>query len=286
MQSAFISLTLARDIASFGMPAVSGLSPELELSYSLGDCVIGIGDSFGFMRHLPCSESMRMFPATSTDFKGYQRWRRQNGFSKKDPCDKTSETFLGLQKYAADFGIKMFLERAVSKNTLLYILALLQKLPAPFLGNQNLREIHLATERVIFDTDFGAFENGAAYLYNKGISGSRKNMIGWLLHELGHSTDEGLANGELQQAHRVLAEGDHADPSVIYALDWGYGREDRKRYIKERWKEFVAENHLIYIVAGKNFREHIRTLPPGPIQQAYQYVYDFLKNSVFGGYEY
>jgi len=97
------------------------------------------------------------------------------------------------------------------------------------------------------------------HIYQFVLRGARRNLIGILLHEVGHSFYEMLSFDQKQALHnfrKLLARKSKSDifgvakPELVLAADFLHGPESRIPYSLGTTKEFIPESYMHYITQG------------------------------------
>jgi len=121
-----------------------------------------------------------------------------------------------------------------------------------------------------------------------------EELVGVLVHEMGHITDTGVLNGSAPSGDSGFLDGSNPvykdDPSVeFYSIDFN---SDSKLKSDASELDFVsgyamtdpyedfAESYAYYVLHGDEFRELVKS------NVALQKKYDYLKTQVFNGKEY
>ncbi len=295
---------------------VPGLTRELEslfregvtiqptIAYQPGETLVK-RDRFIKIVRLSGADTIISLPAKAEEYRVYQAWRAKLGFGESDGQGGGRKA---LQELGGKLGIQ-FAERMLADQQAEYIAQILQTLPPTFFsaqspeGHRYLRSIRLGSGRVgirgaAMDS---AFKGDTVYLYSGALEGPRRNLMGLLLHELGHSTanryalsreenhgetppDSGIPADVRKQMH--LSFDVLRNKGALYGLDWMGGKESRKEYTAMSFGEFIAEFHLHYVADGPGLRAHIASLRDPQARAAYQSIYDELKTRAFAGREY
>jgi len=299
---------------------IPGLTPELEQAFRDGDVInpelrdVSNGRlvlPYQIVHRPSGASTMRWKQATEEQYQVYKTWQSYTGFP--DKGSKVQGISKGqLEAYGKDRDLQITGSGTEIQNE--YILGVLQQLPDSFLqakspeGYRYLQGIRLGTGRVgMRGAAMGsAFENDQVYLYSGALQGPRQNMLGLLLHEMGHSTGHRYALTESENQTSGNQAPPPPDSSIplevrqkmhdchlllgkkgqIYGLDWMGGKDYRITYTKGSFQEFIAEFHLQYVADGAGLRKHIESIQDPEAKAAYQYVYNELKTRVFGDKEY
>lgn len=226
------------------------------------------------------------FGASKELYQIYQAWNKRLGFP-KDQQEDGGKTFDNLVKYAAERGLKI--EGHAQPAQAAYIHEILTRLPDSFISrskNSGLQGIVLNGRRMSA-AGGSEFANDQAIIFQGAFDGPRINLLGFLVHEMGHSrSDAPEVTQVVGPALNVINR-----HQSIFALDWkGAGGKDyRAGYTGRSLSEFIAEFHLIYFAKGDAIRSHInelRRMGQSEAAQAYQNVYDLYRDSIFDGIEY
>ena len=302
---------------------IEGLTPELERAFEGGAYVVRIASPDGVADRI-ISPSQNRGQTIFGDLVGpdalriYREWSARRGFSDHvlDSADlatarsfKSTPQMAALRETAARYGIRI--EGAVTPQQAEYIRGILEMLPEGFLNTSYLRRIVLGSGTQ-GAAGWSAYDKGTVYIYSNILQGPSRDLLGLLLHEMGHSTgnryaltaDEnrtGTSPDEIparpdvsipepvrRRMHedvRVLAGGPGWS-NVVFALDWADGRQARIAYTSGSFSEFIAEFHLNYVVAGERLRSHIDAIAVPSLHEAYQRIYTEIRDRVFGGVEY
>ncbi|MDO8519257.1 MAG: FHA domain-containing protein, partial [Deltaproteobacteria bacterium] len=250
----------------------------------------------------------------------YLHWRalmgftdRETGLMRNDADSETAtrESWDRFTAYARGRGIEMKSESRygnaipISVQQMAYIESILRLLPDSFLQTSYLKGVVLGASRG--SAAMGSeFDQGRVKLFSGALAGPRRNLLGYLVHELGHSTAERYAlnidenrygshqaamppDSSISQAVRQkMHDSFNAIQRHVFALNWGYG--DRTEYTSGSFNEFLAELHLVYVAAGPALRAHIEKLKSDPqtadIGKSYEFIYEEMKNRIFNGREY
>jgi len=158
----------------------------------------------------------------------------------------------------------------------------LDALPNSFLGRGLIQRIWFDSERQEMRgaAMLSAFkeETKTVYIYSGLMRGSRRELIGLLLHELGHSTIYGLSTEMIKDLESAF---DKIINSLI-GLDYAGGIECRKECIRNFY-EFMAEMHVIYVCTGPLLRARINNSTEG---KAWEFIHNFFRDHVFDRREY
>ena len=116
------------------------------------------------------------------------------------------------------------------------------------------------------------------------ILGSKRNITGFLLHELGHPLEDSLKKEtkHIDDAHTILR-----DTNRFLGTDFGFIEArslDRKIYQGHAWEEFFAETFMHYVVQAERLRGHIESLPVKE-RRAFRTIYDIIMDCM-GGRQY
>ncbi len=154
------------------------------------------------------------------------------------------------------------------------------------------------------------------HIYKFVLQGARRNLIGILLHEVGHSFFETLSKEQKQALHnfrKMLARKSNSDifgvakPELVLAADFLYGLESRIPYSLGSTNEFGPESYLHYITQGaftaegiaqrqelaksendtsetSHFDSFLKSVPP-KLAKAYTALWKFFRKE-FEGIEY
>jgi hypothetical protein len=121
-----------------------------------------------------------------------------------------------------------------------------------------------------------------------------EELVGVLVHEMGHITDTGVINGSAESGYGGYMDGSNQvykdDPSLdFYDLSFKNEKtlkDDATEYdfvsgyaMSDPFEDF-AESYAYYILHGDEFRELVKS------NSILQEKYDYLKNRVFNGKEY
>ncbi len=281
---------------------------NLEDRFELGDT---IGESYSepgaFVRleRRSGANTMSFLRASESDYLAYRAWlEHRPTFPERSPADR--DAWRELRRFARGHGIRVTagndlesvdeVPGGISGNRARYILETLRLLPESFLASGYLQAIHIGTSRrgaYVGAAMGSAFENREVYLYSGALEGTRDLFLGYLLHEMGHSTaeryhaEDGDARIPLEVRTRM-----ERDFNIVaaarrgFGLDWAHGIESRLAYTGESYDEFLAEMNLHYVAAGPRLREYIRSIPEPQVRDAYQRIYDEIRDRVFSGREY
>ncbi len=305
------------DLKSLGAPRptylgeIPGMTPELAATFDRGGRIEQWPTGRMLVEPSSGADTRVVRPASPAEILAYLRWSQRQGFTRVDSA-QAAEAWKKLEGRAQELGVALYLggeaatgrpegkalEAFLQENggQVVFLNALLQKLPASLIAGGGLKKIFLKSPRQE-DAHFGAYDaaDGSLYLYSGSFQGSRRNLAALFLHEIGHPTAERYrtdAQGDakiplkdrqaMHRAHETLAR-----DKALFALDWGRGRADRLKKQAGDFSEFVSDLHVAYVAAGPALRAHIRGLPEGsPAREAWNLVYGELRDRVFGGLEY
>ncbi len=301
---------------------IPGLTPQLEEAFRAGDTidpvlrsgpngVQAVPGAFVITHRLSGADTIMSTRATPEQFQAYKAWQSYTGFPENGGGSKGISKDQ-LQAYGAKRGLPISGSGTDLQNE--YVMNILNQLPDSFLqakspdGYRYLQGVRIGTGRVgMRGAAMGsAFDGDQVHLYRGATEGPRQNLAGLLLHELGHSTghryaltaSENATDGskapappdssiplevrqKMHDYHKLLGQ-----KGQIYGLDWMNGAEARVAYTSGSFQEFIAEFHLQYVADGPGLRKYIDSIKDPEAKAAYQYVYNELKNRVFGGKEY
>jgi hypothetical protein len=237
------------------------------------------------------------------------RLKFEEGFSSAD-LTRAKEAWEDLQSLAGNLGIYIRFgknhyfdaihQSGGIKKTLntqgeqiILLKELLELLPRSLLKHGKLRAIRLNTQPV-GEGEISSYENSNIYLFEKSFQGSRRDLVATTLHQLGKATATRysiLPQGSniprpirlgMNEAHETIAQHD-----AFLSLDYGGGRLFREGVQFNSFSEFMAECHLLYVADGTRLRNHIQSFPPGTeIREAWDFVYQELRDRIFAGREY
>lgn len=228
----------------------------------------------------------------------YYLWKKRFGF-RVEKTEEAVKNWGKLQKKAQDLGIEIGHEGPKDQlwsfgAQFRLIHEILEMLPDSLLKNPKLRRIHLLTERK-GNALASTFKNQEIYLYYGLFFGSRRNMAGLFLHELGHVTDDRYQPGaqgdssipesireKMRKAHRVIA-----GHRAFIGLDYAGGPDYRKGYQGDFFGEFIADLNPIYVAAGPLLRQHVASFSKdSEVGKAWNFVYRELRDRIYEGREY
>lgn len=305
------------DLKSLGAPRptyvgeIPGMTPELATTFDRGGRIEQWPTGRMLVEPSSGADTRVVRPASPAEILAYLRWSQRQGFTRVESA-QAAEAWKKLEGRAKELGVALYLggEAATGRpegkalevfleengGQVVFLNALLQKLPASLIAGGGLKRIFLKSPRQE-NAHFGAYDaaDGSLYLYSGSFQGSRRNLAALFLHEIGHPTAERYrtdAQGDatiplrdrqaMHRAHETLAR-----EKALFALDWGRGRADRLKKQAGDFTEFVSDLHVAYVAAGPALRAHIRGLPEGsPARAAWELVYGELRDRVFGGLEY
>ncbi|MCC6274003.1 MAG: hypothetical protein IT572_11115, partial [Deltaproteobacteria bacterium] len=290
---------------------IPGMTPELAKTFDRGGRIEQWPTGRMLVEPSSGADTRVVRPASPAEILAYLRWSQRQGFTRIEAAHAV-EAWKKLEGRAKELGVALYLggeaatgrpegkalEAFLQENggQVVFLNALLQKLPASLMAGGGLKRIFLKSPRQE-DAHFGAYDaaDGSLYLYSGSFHGSRRNLAALFLHEIGHPTAERYrtdAGGDpkiplkdrqaMHRAHETLAR-----EKALFALDWGQGRADRLKKQAGDFTEFVSDLHVAYVAAGPALRAHIRGLPEGsPAREAWNLIYGELRDRVFGGLEY
>lgn len=290
---------LSQDLASFAklrslVGTIPGLTPALERAFLRGDTVLAWrGGGFMMIYRLSGAETTISKPVPEEIHRIYLAWRERIGFS---DADQASGNFWAAQRlidFGRTLGLRIDIESAVSPLQAEYLESVLRLLPEGFFNNGYLRALVLGADRSDASQQ-GSFLDGEVHLFEGSLRGPRRNLLGLLLHEMGHSTGERYdlhpqgdrripleIRESMSKAYRILARA-----KQVYAVDWMGGLEARRSRTSESFDEFIAEMHTHYVADGEGLRRHIEGLENAACRWAYEFVYAELRDRIFWGREY
>ncbi len=242
----------------------------------------------------------------------YELWRQQESFPEAS-IQQIHDAAQELSDWGAARGIAFTIgedrapltpENALSLGASLpYLHGLLRTLPNSLWGTSGLREIHLAAPHhgVGHGSSFDA-NHGALMLFPGALRGSRRNLMGLVLHEIGHAlgspyTTQGMDHSSTPEMRESMREDYNTlvNRGALVAVDFREGVASRieqqtpssTRNREEAYEEFLADLALLYVAGGEKLRNQIQALPPNsPVRNAWERLYAHMKNQVFGGQEY
>ncbi|MFO1464033.1 MAG: FHA domain-containing protein [bacterium] len=297
----------AKNFNSPGVKDIPGLTPELEMKFLRGDTIedhTSIGLGFQEFKQGSGAGTVSVGKSTQADFEVYQKWKVRMGFQKVAAKDAVASH--ELREYGKARGLEIKSRSryqdsedwSISGHQAAYLQGILAKLPSSLLnaksadGTPYLKGIVLGADRVKA-AEMSAFDAGYVHLYRGVLVGPRRNFLGLVLHEIGHSVSEryqlsGPPDAQVSPAMRAAVNA--AVKKIVaadatYALDWAGGKEFRKDYTAQ-FDEFMAEFTMQYVVDGEGLRKHIAGISDPAVKQAYQGLYQEIKKTVFIGYEY
>lgn len=276
---------------------IPGLTREMHEILKSGVQLMNFGDGYRLVKTKGGETMMGGMALNDAQLAAVRAWQERLGFADLESRESDSPSHRRLAEWAAEKGIEF--RGGISPGQAAYIHDLLSRLPDSFLKTGYLKEIHIGGRRLSGGRG-GGYLKGAVSVTPFFSYGSRRNLMGFLLHETGHSTDVRYAVSADENLHQfppdktiplAVRRRMHEDVALVtkgghgFALDWLGGREDRRGYASS-FSEFTAEFHLHYVVAGDQLRAHIASLPEGPVKDAYQRIYIEFSQRVFDRIEY
>ena len=271
------------------------LTKGMEESFEAGGMVYPFNGNFMMMDFPSGAYTLNGVPVEKEAFQAYQAWKAKRAFPQVD-LSTSRPAWSELQRRANSLGLNIplvggFGEKGtlnpddgtleIMGGQIVFLNELMKILPDSLFRAGDLKNVYLNTPRHGPGL-FSSYDQGSVYLYNGAFNGSRRNMAGLFLHEIGHSL-----NGKYDRDPRMIAAHQTINKNRAHlGLDWNVGPEGRALY-QGTYHEFIAELFLMYVVAGPTLRSHINNFPKNSLErEAWNYVYGDLKNNVFGGREY
>jgi len=150
---------------------------------------------------------------------------------------------------------------------------------------------------------FSAYENPVVHIFDCAIKGVRRNYLGLLLHETGHSFCEYLREQvpnmytKAKTNFEIITKTKETGKSVFEVIsnreqqgnsfpvvDYLHGKDSRRDRLLSSLSEFIAELYLIYVSNGEELRQFV-TNTTGEEGLAWKKTYLMFKTS-FRGKEY
>jgi hypothetical protein len=126
-------------------------------------------------------------------------WLERRGFSDLEEPEWDGASRARLEDWGEEKGLRF--EGAASPQQASYIYDLLSRLPDSFLKTGYLKEIHIGGRRVSGGRG-GGYLRGTVSITPFFSNGSRRNLMGLLLHEMGHSTEMRYAVSADEKPHQ------------------------------------------------------------------------------------
>lgn len=241
------------------------------------------------------AQTMQANEVSPAVYQAYQAYRRHFGFPEESPLASDSPELESLRELGRALGTPIDPQAAITPTQYRYIYNIIRMFPPGILRSPFLRQINLGTSRR-GSALMSSFNDGVVNLYTGTLRGPRRNLLGLLIHEIGHSTEQryGLGNQgdpaipeeirrEIREDHHAVISG--SDGNVAFALDWLDGREGRRSYVGH-FEEFIAEFHVHYMIAGDQLRHHISSISSQAQREAYYRIYQELRYRIFGDQQY
>jgi len=307
------------DLSHFAAPlshvgAVRGLRKDLEALYLEGvEMKSTRGDEPFSLNNFSTK------PVNHNDYQAYQLWRRRMSL----PWVSEPRTWLndGMRRLNRFLGRRpMDLEGQASPSEAYYLLSLLEMLPPSFYRTDYLWGLTLGSNRDLTESRYDS-GNVEIFLGEATMAGMprepvvRRNLMGVLFHEFGHSVaaryaltrDENYTDDSLERlppdssipmrVRRKMHEsfdvirGLSSGQNFVFSLGFIETAEKRRKFISEREnpfviREFISEHVLHHLAAGDALRLHISKIPDLKARNSYQWIYNEIRDRVFEGNEY
>lgn len=125
---------------------------------------------------------------------------------------------------------------------------------------------------------FSGYMDPRVHIFDCMLSGSRRNFMALLLHEIGHSFEKLIHARDLENLHGLISV-----TKARFAFDYLHGIESRRAY-QGTPEEFIAENYLNYVAGGSMFAEFVASLE-GTERKAWDEITGVYRH-YFGGMAY
>ncbi len=161
-----------------------------------------------------------------------------------------------LDKFLLERKVRLTLNAGFPYELIEMTRIILSILPEHHLGHEHFNELTLGgwNSGAYKGARGSAYHDPEVHIFTFATSGPKRNFIGLLLHEIGHSFEELLSTEDKGK----LLELYHSVPKL--GIDYLYGEEERKKRQKISLSEFIAENYLIYVTQGKRFARFVSSL--------------------------
>ena len=227
--------------------------------------------------------SERLTPASQEEFRIFQAWLDQMGFSKTETASTDSVEVGRLRDFLSSKGVRLNLEIPLTPTQALYVLKLLERLSDRFYQGNYFRELHFESGKD-GALNLEIYNQGVLTLSEETLKGSRRDLMGALLHGLGHATADRYGIPGFTEPNPYILPHDKTIPfeerkkineafeilktgffmTTIYALNWPMLAPFRTGYLAHSFFEFFAEMQFILMVDPEGLKRHIATLDELP----------------------
>lgn len=310
---------LLGDLASFAYVknlagSIAGLTEKLEECFRRGDIIQPIQEG-KYQRVNGRVQARSVTIGNSlvdrSVYETFLAWKETTGFPTSGVISAGSPEFVALRDFAAPFGIVITLEEGgdVLAADVLYVHALLEKLPSQFLNSGFVKGIQLGGEgNEAYEgvSVLPSKRDDVVRLHKGLLNGERKTLLGVLIYEMCFSTAKRFSrNAEMNRIVRdwmpVSPDASipidirealhrHFQSLPVYTFDWTNGR---KLVTEEGFDPGMVSPFLLWMATlltasflnGRGLREYIASLPEST-RVPYAFIYQELRRWVFDGAKY